>query len=86
VAHSRNTKTRNHRTGFTKLRKFGCITIRVNAKNGRTPPPKIIKVYANGDMRGIRKYVQFSNRFRNLGFYEGKGGLLTCERKIKIVS
>lgn len=59
---------------FTKLREFGSITIRVNAKNNRTPPPMIIKFYANGDMRGIRDYVQFSNRFRNLGFFEGKRG------------
>lgn len=59
---------------FTKLRQFGCITIRVNVKNKKTPPPKIIKFYANGDMRGIRDYVQFSNRFRTLGFFEGNGG------------
>lgn len=53
---------------FTKLREFGYITIRVNSKNDRTPPPKIVKFFANGDMRGIRDYVQFLNRYRSLGF------------------
>jgi len=59
---------------FTKLRDFGSITIRVNAKNFETPPPDIIKFYANGDMTGMRDFVQFRNRFRNLGFYQENGG------------
>lgn len=53
---------------FAKLREFGSITIRSNAKNVKIPPPKIIKFYANGDMRGIHDYVQWLNRYKNLGF------------------
>jgi len=71
-------KIRNARAiierAFTKLRDFGSITIRVNAKNFETPPPDIIKFYANGDMTGMRDFVQFRNRFRNLGFYQENGG------------
>ena len=52
---------------FTKLRKFGYITERVNAKNNNTPAPKIIKFYANGSMIGIRDYVRFLNRYGNMG-------------------
>lgn len=52
---------------FTKLREFGYITIRVNAKNDKIPPPRIIKFFANGDMRGIRDYVSFLNRYKDLG-------------------
>ena len=38
---------------------LGCIAIRVNIKNKKTPPPKIIKFYANGEMTGIRDYVSY---------------------------
>ena len=50
------------------MTRFGNITERANAKNDKTPPPKIVKFYANGDMRGIRDYVSFLNRNKDLGF------------------
>lgn len=53
---------------FTLLRSFGSITIRVNAKNEKTPAPKIVKFFPNGDMRAIRDYVRFWNRYKTMGF------------------
>ena len=50
------------------MTRFGNITERANAKNDKTPPPKIVKFFANGDMRGIRDYVSFLNRNKDLGF------------------
>jgi hypothetical protein len=46
--------------------RFGYITERVNAKNKEIPPPKIAKFFPHGEMRAIRNYVQFLNRYRNL--------------------
>lgn len=38
--------------GFTALRKFGSITIRVNAKNNRIPHPEIAYYFSNSDKQG----------------------------------
>ena len=46
---------------FLKLRKFGFITIRVNAKNDKTPPPKIVALYNLGDMTGILELKNLEN-------------------------
>lgn len=48
--------------------RFGYITERVNAKNKHISAPTIAKFFAHGNMRAIRNYVQFLNRYRNLGF------------------
>jgi hypothetical protein len=52
---------------FLNLRKFGCITIRVNAKNDKTPAPKIVAVYNLGDMTGILEFEEFRKSCKNLG-------------------
>ncbi len=52
---------------FAKLREFGSITIRVNAKNNEIPPPEIIKFYYNGDMNGIVRFISHRNLVRDLG-------------------
>jgi hypothetical protein len=48
--------------------RFGYITSRINAKNKDTPPPQIVKFFANGSMLGIRDYFQFLNRYKDFGF------------------
>ena len=52
---------------FLKLRKFGFITIRVNAKNDKTPPPKVVALYNLGDMTGIVEFEEFRKYCENLG-------------------
>ncbi len=52
---------------FLALRKFGYITIRVNAKNNKTPPPKVVKFYKLGDMTGIIEFITFRNWCKNIG-------------------
>lgn len=37
---------------FLALRDFGFVTIRVNAKNDKIPPPKIVSYFSNGDKKG----------------------------------
>lgn len=44
--------------GFTALRKFGSITIRVNAKNDKIPPPMPIYYFRNGDRRGVMAFTR----------------------------
>jgi hypothetical protein len=50
------------------MTRFGDITERANAKNKDTPPPRLIKFFPNGDMRGIRDYISYLNRNKDLGF------------------
>jgi hypothetical protein len=52
---------------FLKLRKFGYITIRVNAKNKETPAPKIVGLYNLGDVTGILRFEEFRQVCKNLG-------------------
>jgi hypothetical protein len=52
---------------FLNLRKFGYITIRVNAKNSKTPPPKTVALYHLGDMAGIIQFNKFRKACKNLG-------------------
>lgn len=52
---------------FLALRKFGYITIRVNAKNDRTPCPEIVAYYRNGDKTGIFRYLRFYAMCKKLG-------------------
>ncbi len=52
---------------FAKLRDFGTITIRVNSKNEKIPPPEIIRFYNNGDMTGIVAYIKHKNTCEGLG-------------------
>jgi hypothetical protein len=53
--------------GFTALRKFGSITIRVNSKNNKIPPPKPIYYFRNGDNRGIAAFIKHWKMCRDLG-------------------
>jgi hypothetical protein len=53
--------------GFTALRKFGFITIRVNSKNNKIPPPKPLYYFRNGDRRGITAFVKHWKMCRNMG-------------------
>jgi hypothetical protein len=46
---------------FAKLRKFDSITIRVNSKNKKIPPPEVIKFCNYGDMAGIIRYIRHKN-------------------------
>lgn len=52
---------------FLNLRKFGYITIRVNAKNDKTPPPKVVAFYRLGDISGIVTFLEFRKTCRDLG-------------------
>jgi hypothetical protein len=53
--------------GFTALRKFGSITIRVNAKNNKIPPPKPLYYFRNGDNRGITAFVKHWKMCKRMG-------------------
>jgi hypothetical protein len=57
---------------FANLRKFGFITIRVNAKNDKTPPPKVIAYYQSGDNRGILCFLEFRKAFKDIGKINSK--------------
>jgi hypothetical protein len=52
---------------FLNLRKFGYITIRVNAKNDKIPAPKTVALYHLGDMTGIVQFNKFRKACKNLG-------------------
>lgn len=52
---------------FLALRKFGYVTIRANPKNKRTPRPKIVAYYRNGDKTGIFRYLGFYVMCKELG-------------------
>jgi hypothetical protein len=53
--------------GFAVIRKFGSITIRVNSKNNKIPPPKPIYYYRNGDNRGVMDFTKHWVMCRKLG-------------------
>jgi hypothetical protein len=52
---------------FKKLREFGFITIRVNSKNSKIPPPKPLFYFRNGDNRGITAFVNHWKMCKNMG-------------------
>ena len=52
---------------FAKIREFGSITIRVNAKNDEIPPPKIFRYFSNGDDTGIMEFLDFWVMCRKMG-------------------
>lgn len=52
---------------FTALRQFGSITIRVNSKNDKIPPPKPIFYFRNGDNRGVMAFTKHWVMCRKLG-------------------
>jgi len=52
---------------FLNLRKFGYITIRVNAKNDETPPPKVVAFYRLGDIIGIVAFLELRKFCKDLG-------------------
>jgi len=57
--------------GFRKLRKFGSITIRVNAKNNKIPKPAIVRYFSNGhrkkDREGVKRFFEHWKRCKNVG-------------------
>jgi len=53
--------------GFAALREFGSITIRVNSKNNKIPPPKPLYYFRNGDSRGITAFTKHWKMCRNMG-------------------
>jgi hypothetical protein len=53
--------------GFTALREFGSITIRVNAKNDKIPPPKPLFYFDNGDDTGIMEFLDHWIMCRKMG-------------------
>jgi len=52
---------------FTAMRKFGYVTIRVNAKNDEIPALKIVNYFSNGDNRGVMAFLRHWIMCRNLG-------------------
>jgi len=52
---------------FKRIREFGTITIRVNSKNSRIPPPRPLYYFRNGDDTGIRKFVNHWKMCRKMG-------------------
>lgn len=57
--------------GFTVMREFGSITIRVNAKNSKIPSPIPICYFSNGDRRedreGVMQFVRHWVMCRKMG-------------------
>jgi hypothetical protein len=49
--------------GFTALRKFGSITIRVNAKNDKIPPPMPISYFSNGSKEARKGVMAFTRHW-----------------------
>jgi hypothetical protein len=49
--------------GFTALRKFGSITIRVNAKNDKIPPPMPISYFSNGGKEARKGVMAFTRHW-----------------------
>jgi len=53
--------------GFTALREFGSITIRVNAKNDKIPPPRPVFYFSNGDDTGVMEFIDYWVMCRKMG-------------------
>jgi hypothetical protein len=53
--------------GFIIIRKFGSITIRVNSKNNKIPPPRPICYFSNGDDTGIMEFLGHWVMCRKMG-------------------
>lgn len=56
--------------GFVIIRKFGSITIRVNSKNDKIPPPMPISYFRNGGKKARRGVMAFTRHWvmcRKLG-------------------
>ena len=68
--------------GFTALRQFGFITIRVNAKNNKIPHPNPICYFSNGDDTGVMEFIDHWIMCRNMGRleYERRKTLRECKR------
>ena len=66
---------------FLNLRKFGYITIRVNAKNAKIPPPKVVAHYRLGDNTGVVLFLKFRKSCKDLGKQNGESQFLSelCE-------
>lgn len=45
--------------GFLALRNYGSITIRVNAKNKKTPHPRLVYYFPNKDDTGVFEFIDF---------------------------
>lgn len=52
---------------FAKLRQFGSITIRVNAKNDKIPAPKPVSYFSNGDDTGVMAFLRHWVMCRKIG-------------------
>jgi hypothetical protein len=52
---------------FREIRKFGSITIRVNPRTTRYPPPKPLYYFRKGDSRGITAFIRHWKMCRNMG-------------------
>ncbi|MEM2111348.1 MAG: hypothetical protein QXX08_05670 [Candidatus Bathyarchaeia archaeon] len=62
--------------GFVIIRKFGSITIRVNAKNDKIPPPTPVYYFSNGDKegrKGIWAFLKHWAMCRKLGKVNNNG-------------
>jgi len=56
--------------GFVIIRKFGSITIRINAKNDKIPPPMPISYFSNGGRKARKGVIAFTRHWvmcRSLG-------------------
>jgi len=56
--------------GFVIIRKFGSITIRINAKNDKIPPPMPISYFSNGGKKARKGVMAFTRHWvmcRKLG-------------------
>lgn len=58
-----------HRS-FLVMREIDKITIRVNAKNDKTSPPKLIHTFRNGDDKGTRAFRRWLKLNKDLGTKE----------------
>lgn len=52
---------------FARMREFMLTTMRVNAKNDETPPPKVFRYFSNGDDTCIMEYIDFWLMCREMG-------------------
>jgi hypothetical protein len=52
---------------FANIRRVGSITIRVNAKNRKIPPPRPVAHFDNGDDTGVMEFLDYWVMCRRIG-------------------
>jgi hypothetical protein len=52
---------------FVEANKYGNITLRLNAKNGKIPPPTYVSYFQHGEFTGVHTFLKDWINLRKLG-------------------